>query len=363
MAKLPSLDWMPGAIRNQRLSNAPYDEGAWDHPKGLLHTSEGFSIEASENACANGGFDPHFTIGPDPNRAGHVQIKQHYPLSSRATALENDGSLKTNRQAVIQVELVGSCDPKYKDHPLYVHNWADWYLDGIALWMKWIEQVAHVPHVAAPKWTAYPDSYGLNAPQRMSWDEFCNFSGWVGHEHAAGNVHGDPGDLDVVGKLLSRYGDTIVVKPAPVPVVKEPLMANRSMSTPKGDKQNLPRSRYHTIRFGKNDKGSLVSALGPGDDYAGTFTATVSLWMDGPRNLDHLEVLPYAVDSKTLKVVRTWPVATIGTWHTGGVYRLHAVFASSMGPGQRLRFQVQSDYKKVTITRAVVDVNYEKKAS
>lgn len=366
----PTLDWMPGAVRNQRLSNASFD--TYDNPKGLLHTSEGFSIEASENACANGGFDPHFTIGPDPDRPGHVKIVQHYPLTSRATALENDEITggQTNRQAVWQVELVGTCDPKYSTNPLYIHNWTADYKAGIARWMKWIAGVCGIPNKHA-QFTAYPDSYGLHAPQRMSWDEYCSFSGWIGHENAAGNVHGDPGDLNVAELLKLAYGHPALEQkpapktdplPVPAPVGVDVIGYRRRPDgvKPWGDFA-LPHEKYVTLPVGKNDKGQkIVSMLTGGDDYKpGAFHATLDLVLKSKSRLKHVEVLFYLVDAsgKDVKVVNKYPIQSVSVNPENGLYRLHTDCQGWIGgQHERLRVQVKSAWKDVVVKDSAFNV-------
>lgn len=370
----PSLDWMPGAVRNQRLSNASFD--TFDNPKGLLHTSEGFSIEASENACRAGGFDPHFTIGPDPARAGHYKIVQHYPLSSRATALENDEITggQTNRQAVWQVELVGTCDPKYKTHPLYIHNWSREYKTVIANWMKWLAATCGIPNRHA-KFVAYPSSYGLHASQRLSWSEYCSYSGWIGHQHAAGNIHGDPGDLNVAELLKLAYGVPALEQkptpktdplPVPAPGVDDVIGYRRRPDDVKawGDFP-LPHDKYVTLPVGMNGKGEkIVSLLTGGDNYKpGWFNADLDVVLKTKSKLKHLEVLFYLVDAsgKDVKVARKYRVQPISTFHENGLYRVHTTRQGWIGGNhERLRVQVKSAWKNVIVKATDFSVAYMK---
>lgn len=366
----PKVDWLPGNTREPLYDTCgglgDYDDTS--HPKLLLHTTEGYSIATSEAAYRNGHFAPHETVGPASVGGKKIDVHQHFPYSSRSTTLEDpSGGLRTNREGCIQVEIVGFCDPKFRSSWLYIPNWPQWYLEQVADHLLDICHMAGIP-VDDPGivWADYPGSYGLDAKQRLSDAQYRAHTGILAHQHAPENVHGDAPLQKLVELMKARNkppAPTPQPKPQPAPAVKEPVVATRRMSTDDGDKQPLPRSKYHTIRFGKNDKGALVSALGPGDDYDGSFTATVSLWIDAPKGFDHIEILPYMVDTKTLKVARVLPVAPIGSWHVRSIYRVHAVFDDVMDPGQRLRFQVRSDYKSVTVIQAAVNVKYDKKAA
>jgi len=73
-------------------------------------------------------------------------------------------------------------------------------------------------------WKAYgngglngsPTSYGTNNGVRLGWGAWAKYEGWLGHQHVPGNVHGDPGNIDI-SKLLA--------KAAPVPTEGEEVMA------------------------------------------------------------------------------------------------------------------------------------------
>lgn len=178
--------------------------------KGLLHTTEGGTLPS----YGGGASAPHFTVLP-ALRTKTVRVYQHYDTNRPARALLNKaGGVQTNNDSVVQIELVGTCDPRTAaKNPalIYWPNAPQWALDGLKKLMRWVEDTHDVPRRSTHRpWLPYPDSYG-NSPARMGQAEFDNFAGWLGHQHAAENDHGDPGDLDM-GYLLALSTRTTVVK-------------------------------------------------------------------------------------------------------------------------------------------------------
>lgn len=229
-------------------------------------------------------------------------------------------------------------------------------IDCVAAWKSamekagWPRAYAYCSsNVPGPRWTP-----------NWTYTRPTSVLGLIGIQYAG--PKNDPRfDLNVFDGSLLPQAPAPAPQPLPVPVVKEPVVATRKMGT--DDHQALTVNKYHTLHFGKNDKGNLVSVLGPGDDPAGTFRATVSLWMKGPKNLDHLFLLPYAIDTHTLKVTQTWPVRPVGAKPLKHIFRAGELFAYDLSDGERLRFQVRSPYKGVTILQLAVNVQYEKKVA
>lgn len=199
--------WCPFAERDLIAGNS--ETGAWnsgaEHWKGLLHTTEGSSYAGARAAYADGGV-PHFTIAPDFARR-KVQVFQHFPLTSRATALRDPDQtpLKENRAHVLQVEIVGTCDErnrgKFPDG-LFVGDWPQWYLRGIRKLMRWMELSRPIAHASTVEWKAYDSgkatgSFGEKNGVRLTAKQYVEYSGWLGHQHAPGNSHGDPGMVDI----------------------------------------------------------------------------------------------------------------------------------------------------------------------
>lgn len=192
-------DVIPGSTR------APWSASKRPRWKGLLHTTEGTSYAGARAAYLDGGI-PHFTVEPDFARR-RVNVYQHFPLSSRATALKDPAGtpIRENREHVIQIECVGTCDERNRDRwpkGLFVEEWPIWYLNGLRRLMRWIESSRPVPHGCDVVWKPFDSgratgSYGLDNHVRLSSSRFKVYAGWLGHQHASGNTHGDPGSIDI----------------------------------------------------------------------------------------------------------------------------------------------------------------------
>src|SRR5699024_4551413 len=84
-----------------------------------------------------------------------------------------------------------------------------------------------IPLSSSVVWAKYPGSYGEMASQRLSDSEWEEYTGWLGHQHAPENDHGDPGDLPVASILAAVGGSSVVIsrdKPVSLPTGKELFM-------------------------------------------------------------------------------------------------------------------------------------------
>lgn len=183
----PQTQWLPGFEKLQipKWPGGAYvDRGAglW---KILLHTTEGPSIEAAVAAYKTTSAPPHVTVDLDQQR-----YVQHVPLGRSAYALRNmRGGTQTNRDHVIQVEMVG-----------YARDTRTWPPLKLMRLASVLEQLMDaVPDVDLHFANFdYNDSaeYGLGNPVEMTAGEWDAFSGILGHVHAPENTHWDPGALD-----------------------------------------------------------------------------------------------------------------------------------------------------------------------
>lgn len=176
--------WLPGF---QRRDLGP-DGGAFDvrrNPKVLLHTTEGSTLGAAENAYRN--YPPH--VGVDPDR----RIRRQYVRLDRHSYSLAGG--ESDDEYVIQVEIVGFAGQ--------THRWSDAML-------RWLGEHVLRPIMAAvdcppriPRAGFKGEGSGIvlaspNSPIRFSLAEFRRFSGVCGHQHApAPDSHWDPGALNV----------------------------------------------------------------------------------------------------------------------------------------------------------------------
>ena len=188
----------PGANTAAAWYQDNYPGAVMDPNCGVIHTTEGYTLPGYEG----GATAPTYTAVPDL-KAKRLRWFAHFPDERSARALQNlAGGVETNTANAIQVELVGTCDPRtHKTWQAQGHAhvyWPEapkWALDELAAFVAWCHTAHGIP-VDGPKgpWTPYPESYGPGG-QRFTFDAWRAFYGWCGHQHVPENVHGDPGAL------------------------------------------------------------------------------------------------------------------------------------------------------------------------
>lgn len=174
------LNWYPVAKRN-----VPGNAGGTFLPnspmRGVLHTTEGSSVDGAFAAYRNNNSWPHFTVGKDG------MVFQHVALDRAARALKNlSGGVETNRQGAIQVEVVGSAVSPV---------WPPAQVQAMIFLMRWIEcQTGILPQ--GPEFGSW-EQYGYKNPLEFSYLDWNHFNGWCGHQHVPENTHWDPGHIDL----------------------------------------------------------------------------------------------------------------------------------------------------------------------
>lgn len=171
----------------------------------VLHTTEGRSVPT----YGGGASAPNLTATPDL-AAQKLRWYQHFDIDRSSRALVNlSGGVTTNTNNVVQVELVGTCDPathaKWQgagQTHIYWPEAPDWALAELAVFLRWLNAQHGVPLVGPAKWPAYPTSYANGGGQRMTGDQWNAFHGVCGHMHVPENTHGDPGAIDFA-KLIA----------------------------------------------------------------------------------------------------------------------------------------------------------------
>jgi hypothetical protein len=194
-----SAIWNPHATRKPLEDAGSFAGGGH---KFLVHTTEGPTLDGAFTTRDMNRDAPHFILEV---KNGHQRLVQCIPINRAARGLEHNSGPETNRANCIQVEVVGFTDKAVAaqlGHPeLYVANWsADVYRHLHEL-MLWTHQNFGVPMESDFPFIGQPGYH------RLSGDEFFNAKGLVGHCHAAGNSHTDPG-------AIKR---TFVLKGPPVP--------------------------------------------------------------------------------------------------------------------------------------------------
>lgn len=190
-----------------------------------LHTTEGTGWDSYDG----GAKAPNYT-GMPPIGAKPGKWRVHFPDEKSSRALVNSsGGVETNTLNTVQVELIGTCDPKHakvwgtmiagKDY-VYWPEASRAQLNWLAKFVADMHK-RHGLKLEAPKpFKEYPGSYGTFNGVRMTFDEWRHAAGIVGHQHIPENVHGDPGNINI--NLVLQFARQIVgegyqVNPVPAP--------------------------------------------------------------------------------------------------------------------------------------------------
>lgn len=189
----------------------------------VVHTTEGTdwpTYRGGATAPNYTGKPPLGTYGTDSFHRG--RWRAHFPDERSSRALQNlSGGVETNTLNAVQLELIGTCDPRN------AKRWGGTSRTRIAgrdyvYWpnandrqLRWVARILadfHRRHglvLSAPrKFIAYPASYGKNGV-RLSGAQWKRTVGIVGHQHVPENVHGDPGNIDM-DKIL-RFARRMVI--------------------------------------------------------------------------------------------------------------------------------------------------------
>lgn len=170
------------------------DSGTYSSPvdKFLIHTTEGTSIAGAISAYRANNSWPHATIDCRIGRT--YRICGHLDLDVPARSLRNQaGGVQTNRDGVLQVEVVGSAS-----RPSEI-DWAWFGKNVLGPWCR----LKGVPLTSTVPWVPYPASYGEKAAQRLTAPGWTAYRGVLGHQHCPENSHGDPGAIPIVTTLAA----------------------------------------------------------------------------------------------------------------------------------------------------------------
>lgn len=170
----------------------------------VLHTTEGLSWPTY-----NGGTTAPNLTGQPPLGLSKGKWRQHFPFNKSSRALANlSGGVETNTLNAVQIELIGTCDPKHRvswdgqgryfagKHYVFWPAATKRQKNFVARMLADISEQTGLRLVAPKQFISYPTSYG-NGPSRLSADEWRKAVGVYGHQHVPENSHGDPGNLDV----------------------------------------------------------------------------------------------------------------------------------------------------------------------
>ena len=205
----------------------------------VLHTTEGRSLPD----YGGGGSAPNLTAVPD-FAAKKLKWFQHFDIDRSSRALRNlAGGVTTNTNNVVQVELVGTCDPATRSTWVKAGLVQDrnfvfwpkapaWALRDAAAFLTWANKQHGVPLVGPSKWPAYPTSYANGGGQRMSGTQWNAFKGVCGHMHVPENDHGDPGGIDFSKLVKYAKAELDVDDDEPTPPTTTPTTTPKPKPTP-----------------------------------------------------------------------------------------------------------------------------------
>ena len=198
---------------------------------GVLHTTEGTGWPD----YGGGKSAPNYTARPDFT-SKRLVWRAHFPDEMSSRALMNQpGGVDTNTANVVNVELVGTCDPKHAKswngegrylagtHYIFWPAAPDWAKRDLAAFMSDMHTRHGIPLQGPATWLPYPKSYGSTSGQRMTFAQWREFRGWCGHQHVPENDHGDPGSLDFAGILALAKGATLTPPEEDFMDVKNPV--------------------------------------------------------------------------------------------------------------------------------------------
>lgn len=154
--------------------------------KVLLHTTE----TASWPSYDGGAKAPTLTYNPWLPAGQRWREHNYLDTSARALADPSGTPVRENRDGVVQIEIICYCDPKsYAKYGHGVNALPAHAYEDLGAFLAFMHREWGVPLVRAPKWSTFPPPDSI----RMSSSTYDAFAGVLGHQHASGNDHGDPG--------------------------------------------------------------------------------------------------------------------------------------------------------------------------
>jgi hypothetical protein len=224
-----------------------------NHPGGsmnpnvvVLHTTEGTGWPG----YSGGATAPHYTAMPD-FKAKRLRWRAHFPDERSARALRNErGGVETNTLNCVQVELIGTCDPRthksWGASHIYWPEAPEWALRDLGAFLADMHK-RHGVRLVAPVFKAYPSSYGAS-DVRFTDAQWRNFYGVCGHQHVPENSHGDPGALPIGKVLAYAKGAPAPVKPAtPTNISKARILLGKALKLAKGRRREQVADALNTL--------------------------------------------------------------------------------------------------------------------
>lgn len=189
----------------------------------LLHTTE----TTGWPSYASGSMAPTLTYHP---RLG--QWRQHNYLNTSARALVDPTTtpVRENRDNVIQIEIIAYADEALAATVggLPVSKMTDAQLQGLADFINFVRAEWGGPPLVSAQFP-YPKS--RDASLRMSSSQYDAFQGILGHLHASGNEHWDPGALNVPRLMeLANPGEDDMKFTDVIPGTNPPITVGQALA-------------------------------------------------------------------------------------------------------------------------------------
>ncbi|MFJ4356063.1 hemopexin repeat-containing protein [Streptomyces massasporeus] len=172
--------WLPNAERLPATKAGPkYIPLPW---RGVLHTTEGPTIDGALQTFRATNFWPTLTIEPNT-----LRVVQHYSLNAGARAL-SDAATPENAARCVQIEIVG-----------FAAQTPTWAPEKLAFIREVVRDIASLVPIPQASGRTFLDAAGVSSHpgNRMSVADWKRFSGWCGHQHVPGESHWDPGAIDI----------------------------------------------------------------------------------------------------------------------------------------------------------------------
>lgn len=256
----------------------PTQTYAGGEPIGLLHSTE----TGTWPGYGGGSSAPHLTVRFD-STAKTISVRQHFSATRPSRALVNKaGGVQTNNARVFQIELIGSCDRAFATKHGYPYLpdllTEAWARDALAAVLDAVSATQSIPLSSSVTWAAYPGSYGEKAAQRLTDSEWEEYTGWLGHQHAPENDHGDPGDIPVAAILAAAGGSpaAVVTPPRPTPSTGGDLPTGKELLVKLTDVPDFPllRTPGNLCYYGGDSKMTAVSGKMPNSLVPGEITGS-----------------------------------------------------------------------------------------
>jgi hypothetical protein len=203
----------------------------------MLHTTE--TEDGSWPGYGGGASAPNLTV-QGKGAYGIHHSRGHFPVNCAARALLDPASTAVQENRIcVQVEIVATCDYRKRGLPRWTHvdDLPDSFWKWLGAFMKWLVPRNGMPLASTVQWKAFQrqtaggvwvddpnGAYGLNAPQRLTSSQFAAYRGVLGHQHASGNDHADPGPISAGVQRAIAYanGTTTEVPVSDVHVSNDP---------------------------------------------------------------------------------------------------------------------------------------------